>query len=101
MPRSFFRRWSATSCSKPDAPMPTLIELTIFGDPKGQPRPRAFARRMGAKYVARVYDSDVADEWKSAVDCAILTRAMSNELKMREGPFAVAMTLVPSDQDQV
>ena len=74
--------------------MPMLIELTIFGDPKGQPRPRAFARRMGSKYVARVYDSDVADEWKSAVDCAILARAMINDLKMREGPFAVAMEFV-------
>lgn len=44
----------------------------IHGDPKGQPRPRAFARKMGAKYVARVYDSDVADEWKRAVDQAIV-----------------------------
>lgn len=74
--------------------MPTVIEVTIFGDPKGQPRPRAFARRMGSKFVARVYDSDVADEWKGAVDGALLTRAISNELKMRDGPFAVAMEFV-------
>jgi hypothetical protein len=26
----------------------------IFGDPKGQPRTRAFARKMGAKHVARM-----------------------------------------------
>ena len=47
------------------------LNFFIHGDPKGQPRPRAFARKMGAKYVARVYDSDVADEWKKAVDFAI------------------------------
>jgi len=43
----------------------------IFGDPKGQPRARAFARKMGAKHVARMYDSDVADVWKHAVDVGI------------------------------
>jgi Holliday junction resolvase RusA-like endonuclease len=43
----------------------------IFGDPKGQPRARAFARKMGAKHVARMYDSDVADAWKRAVDIGI------------------------------
>ena len=44
------------------------ISTFIPGDPKGQPRPRAFARKMGARHVARMYDSDVADEWKRAVD---------------------------------
>jgi len=44
----------------------------IFGDPKGQPRARAFARKMGAKYVARMYDSDVADSWKRAVNVALV-----------------------------
>jgi Holliday junction resolvase RusA-like endonuclease len=43
----------------------------IYGDPKGQPRARAFARKMGAKHVARMYDSDVADAWKRAVDIGI------------------------------
>jgi len=47
------------------------LELDIYGDPKGQPRPRAFTRKMGARFVAGVYDSDVADEWKAAVDAAI------------------------------
>lgn len=44
-----------------------IYEYQVTGEPKGQPRPRAFARRMGAKFVARVYDSDVADEWKNEV----------------------------------
>lgn len=43
----------------------------IYGEPKGQPRARAFARKMGAKHVARMYDSDVADAWKLAVDLGI------------------------------
>lgn len=47
------------------------LELDVFGDPKGQPRPRAFARRMGNRFVARVYDSDVADAWKQEVDKAL------------------------------
>ena len=37
------------------------------GVPKGQPRPRAFARQMGGKMVARVYESGTAEGWKSAV----------------------------------
>jgi Holliday junction resolvase RusA-like endonuclease len=52
----------------------------IFGDPKGQPRARAFARKMGAKHVARMYDSDVADAWKRAVDLGI-----ERELKAAAG----------------
>ena len=47
------------------------LAFEIYGDPKGQPRPRAFARKMGARYVARVYDSDVADQWKAAVDAVL------------------------------
>ena len=47
------------------------LNFEVTGTPKGQPRPRAFARKMGSKFVARVYDSDVADEWKGQVDRAI------------------------------
>jgi Holliday junction resolvase RusA-like endonuclease len=47
------------------------VNTFIFGDPKGQPRARAFARKMGATHVARMYDSDVADAWKRAVDLGI------------------------------
>ena len=53
----------------------------VYGDPKGQPRVRAFARKMGAKYVARVYDSDVADEWKRAVDLALEREFLANQTK--------------------
>lgn len=46
------------------------ISFQVSGDPKGQPRPRAFARRMGAKFVARVYDAGTAEEWKSLIATA-------------------------------
>lgn len=57
------------------------MNVFIYGDPKGQPRTRAFARKMGAKYVARVYDSDVADEWKQAVDLGIEREFAANPTK--------------------
>ena len=53
----------------------STLAFTVTGEPKGQPRPRAFARKMGAIHVARFYDSDVADEWKRAVMLAIIEAA--------------------------
>lgn len=44
-----------------------MITFTVIGEPKGQPRPRAFARRMGNKFVARVYDAGTAEGWKSLI----------------------------------
>ena len=44
-----------------------ILSARVFGDPKGQPRPRAFAR--GGK--ARVYDPHTAEGWKSQVAAAI------------------------------
>jgi Holliday junction resolvase len=43
------------------------IFFYVPGDPKPQPRPRAFARKMGDHYVARVYDAGTAEGWKSAI----------------------------------
>jgi Holliday junction resolvase RusA-like endonuclease len=43
------------------------ISFFVPGLPKGQPRPRAFARKMGGKFVARVYDSATAEGWKGAI----------------------------------
>ena len=62
----------------------TDLRFWIPGDPKGQPRPRAFARRMGAKFVARMYDSDAADVWKAAVDAQLVEIARTHSLE----PFA-------------
>ena len=63
----------------------------IYGDPKGQPRARAFARKMGAKHVARMYDSDVADAWKRAVDLGI-EREQIVSLVDPVGAFDVKLT---------
>jgi Holliday junction resolvase RusA-like endonuclease len=63
----------------------------IFGDPKGQPRARAFARKMGAKHVARMYDSDEADAWKRAVDLGI-EREQIVSLVDPVGAFDVKLT---------
>lgn len=44
------------------------ICFSVHGDPKPQPRPRAFARNMGGgKFAARVYDAGTAEGWKSLV----------------------------------
>jgi Holliday junction resolvase RusA-like endonuclease len=41
------------------------------GEPKPQPRPRAFARNMGGgKFSARVYEAGTAEGWKSMVAMA-------------------------------
>ena len=43
------------------------ISFFVEGDPKPQPRPRAFARKIGNKFMARVYDAGTAENWKSRV----------------------------------
>lgn len=47
------------------------IHFTVSGEPKPQPRPRAFARNMGGgKFAARVFDAGTAEGWKSQVAAA-------------------------------
>lgn len=50
--------------------MAISVSFTVAGEPKGQPRPRAFARRMGDKWVARVFDAGTAEAWKQQVAVA-------------------------------
>lgn len=69
----------------------STLAFTITGDPKGQPRPRAFARKMGAVHVARFYDSDVADEWKRAVQIVVLDAAIVHKWPLTLGPVAISM----------
>lgn len=45
----------------------TPISFFAQGVPKGQPRMRAFARKFGDKFQARVYDPGTAEGWKSCV----------------------------------
>ena len=46
------------------------IRFFAAGIPKGQPRPRAFARFIGGKAIARVYDAGSAEGWKSDIALA-------------------------------
>lgn len=47
------------------------VEFWVDGHPKGQPRPRAFAKAMGGgKFSARVFDSGQAEGWKGCVALA-------------------------------
>lgn len=43
------------------------IEFYISGEPKAQPRPRAFAKKFGATYSARIYDPGTAEGWKGLI----------------------------------
>ena len=67
------------------------LRFWIKGDPKGQPRPRAFARRMGARFVARMYDSDAADAWKATVDAELVEIARTHSLQPFPGPCSVVL----------
>jgi Holliday junction resolvase RusA-like endonuclease len=50
--------------------MANPISFWVDGCPKAQPRPRAFARKFGDKYQARVYDSGSAEGWKGCIALA-------------------------------
>jgi len=69
----------------------STLAFTITGEPKGQPRPRAFARKIGAVHVARFYDSDVADEWKRAVQIVVLDASIVHKWPLTLGPVAISM----------
>lgn len=67
---------------------PFIAIFRVDGIPKAQPRPRAFARRMGDKHVARVFDDGTAEGWKSLVVAA------GNALRPKSpltGPVLVAI----------
>ena len=70
----------------------STLTFQVTGEPKGQPRPRAFARKMGSIHVARFYDSDVADEWKRAVQIALLEMATQTRWELTLGPVSVSLT---------
>jgi Holliday junction resolvase RusA-like endonuclease len=47
------------------------IQFFAQGTPKGQPRPRAFAMKLGnGKFSARVFDAGTSEGWKSCVAMA-------------------------------
>lgn len=47
-----------------------MIVFSVNGTPVPQPRPRAFARKFGDKFSARMYDPGTSEGWKSLVALA-------------------------------
>lgn len=69
-----------------------MIAFFAQGEPKGQPRPRAFAMRMGnGKFSARVFDAGTAENWKSCVAIAAKPHQRHDGL---EGPKFVMLEFV-------
>lgn len=59
------------AATAPTSPTST-ITVRVYGTPKGQPRPRAFARKMGnGSFAARVYDAGTAEGWKADIAMAM------------------------------
>ncbi len=64
----------------------SMIDFWVDGEPKGQPRPRAFA--FNGK--ARVYDPGTAEGWKSMIAIAART-GLYGEREKLEGPLALRL----------
>jgi Holliday junction resolvase RusA-like endonuclease len=43
------------------------VNFFVSGIPLGQPRPRAYAMKMGGRSTARMYDAGTTDAWKKAI----------------------------------
>lgn len=69
----------------------TPILFTVIGEPKGQPRPRAFARKLGNKFVARVFEAGTAEEWKGQIAAAARPHAPASPLYV---PVRVDVTFI-------
>jgi Holliday junction resolvase RusA-like endonuclease len=67
------------------------IQFFVHGEPRGQPRPRAFARKFGNKYSARVYNPATAEGWKSQIAMAAKPYVPVTPL---EGPLSVDLTFM-------
>lgn len=66
------------------------IEFFVPGEPKGQPRPRAFARKFGNKWQARVYDAKTAEGWKGQIAISWKQR-MPDAFEPFVGPVALSI----------
>lgn len=44
-----------------------MISIFIEGEPKAQPRPRAFSRKTATAIITRMYDPGTSDGWKGCV----------------------------------
>jgi len=64
--------------------MSKTIQFIAFGDPKGQPRPRAFSRGG----ITRMYDPGTAEGWKGQIAAAAMPHKPAAQL---EGPLHVTL----------
>lgn len=64
--------------------MSKTIQFIAFGDPKGQPRPRAFSRGG----MTRMYDPGTAEGWKGQIAAAAMPHKPAAQL---EGPLHVTL----------
>lgn len=69
----------------------STLSFQVTGEPKGQPRPRAFARKMGSVHVARFYDSDVAYAWKRSVQSALIDAVYASRWAFTEQRVVVTL----------
>ena len=60
------------------------ISFIVFGDPKGQPRPRAFSRGG----MTRMYDPGTAEGWKGLIAAAAQPHKPDAQI---EGPIHVSL----------
>jgi Holliday junction resolvase RusA-like endonuclease len=69
-----------------------FLAFAAHGIPKGQPRPRAYAMRMGSRYTARMYADPSAADWTARVAAAIGSHPRRNALEpIFCGPVSVTM----------
>lgn len=66
------------------------ITFFVSGEPKGQPRPRAFARNFGGKWQARMYDAGTAEGWKQQVAVA-WDKAKPADFQPFSGPVSLGI----------
>ena len=64
--------------------MSKTIQFIAFGDPKGQPRPRAFSRGG----ITRMYDPGTAEGWKGQIAAEAMPHKPAAQL---EGPLHVTL----------
>lgn len=68
------------------------ITFEVSGDPKAQPRARAFAMKMGGgKFSARIYDAGTAEGWKGLIAMAARPHAPTAPML---GPVSVTATFI-------
>lgn len=67
------------------------ISFYVSGEPKGQPRPRAFARKFGNTWQARVYDAKTAEGWKGLV-AAECKKHLPSDFTPFEGPVSLRLS---------